>query len=74
MPCHRQFGARRENAQPEVRPLLLRRQDERGFGKIHLVGDRLHDVGRQAPAIEKYRELISAEEPICKDVVVKIPV
>ena len=31
-------------------------------------------VGRQAPAVEKHGELVAAEEPIGKDVVVKIPV
>ena len=74
MPRHRQLRARGENAESKIGPALLGRQDEGRLGKIHLLGDRLHGIGRETAAVEKHGELVAAEELSCKDVVVKVPV
>src|SRR5437588_11797392 len=57
---HRELVTRREDAEPEVGFWYLRRQKERRLGEIHLLGDRLHHLVGQAPAVERNGELISA--------------
>ena len=67
-------AAGRENPHAQSVPALLGRQHERRFGEVHLLGDRLHRLGRQAPAVEKDRELVAAEEAIGEDVEVKVAI
>ena len=55
-------------------PGLLRRQQERRLRKVHFLGDRLHGLERQPAAVEEDRELVSPEEMVGEDVVVKVAV
>src|SRR6185436_5455107 len=47
-------------------------QDERAFGEIHLLGDRLHLGGRKSARVVEHRELVAFEEGVGEDVVVQI--
>jgi len=68
MAGHRQLFRGREDAHPHVGATLLRGQHERRLREVHLLGDRLHRVGRQPAAVEEDGELIAAEEMIGEDV------
>ncbi len=74
MAGHRQLLARREDAHADVGARRLGRQHERRLGEVHLLGDRLHRLGRQPAAVEEDGELIAAEEMVGEDVVVKVAV
>jgi hypothetical protein len=71
---HRDFFARRENAQAEINVSPIGRQDERRLRKVHLLCNRLHRLGGKASRVEEDRQLIAAEEAVREDVEVKIPV
>ena len=71
---HRQLVARREDAHPDVGVRPLRRQDERRLRERHLLGDRLHRLGRQAAAVEEDGQLVAAEQAVGEDVEVKVAI
>ena len=64
----RKLDLRREDPQPKVRIRCLRRQDERGFREVHLVGRALHLLIRQSPRVGEDCELIAGERRLGKDV------
>ena len=74
MSRHRQFFARREDANPHVGAVLLRRQDKGRLGKVHLLRDGLHLAGREPAAVEKHGELVACKGLCGEDVEMKIPV
>ena len=74
MACHRQLLAGREDADAHVGAGLLRRQHERRLGEVHLLGDGLHRVGRQAAAVEEDRELVTGEQAVGEDVEVEVAI
>ena len=68
MACHRKFVVRREDSDPKVVPGIPRRQHERGFRQVELLGDCLHDGVGKSVAVEKDRERISAEGAIGENI------
>ena len=67
-------SAGREDPDAHVGVGPLGRQHERRLREVHLLGDRLHRLGRQPAAVEEHRELVAAEQTIGEDVEVNVAV
>jgi hypothetical protein len=74
MPRRRQLAAGRKDPHPDISTCHLRRKNERRFREVHLLGNRLHRLGRQPAAIEEHGELVAPEQVIGEDVIVKVAV
>ena len=64
----RHFGARRENSYASCVRRIGRRQNERCFSKIELIGDGLHLGARKISRVGNHRHRIAAELSIGEDI------